>query len=215
MTKDSPKREVILVHGLWFGAWAMAWLARRLEAEGFTVRRFSYPSTAGRLHEHAGRLLEFCLQTRADELHFIGHSLGGLVILHMLGEDPDLPPGRVVLLGSPLDGSVVARRTRRIPGSEKLLGRVRKTLERGYGKLSVGRETGMIAGTRAIGLGLLVGGTGKPGDGTVSVDETRTKGLKDHLLLPVNHTGLVYSREVARQAAIFLRTGSFEWPAAC
>lgn len=215
MTDNPPLREVVLVHGLWFGAWALAPLARRLEAEGFSVRRFSYPSTAGQIHEHAAGLLAFSRQTRASELHFVGHSLGGLVILHMLGEAPDLPPGRVVLLGSPLDGSVVARRTRRIPGSEKLLGRVRKALERGYGKLSAGRETGMIAGTRAIGLGLLVGGAGKPGDGTVSVDETRTKGLKDHLLLPVNHTGLLYSAEVARQAAIFLRTGSFEWPAAC
>ena len=214
MTNRSP-HEVILVHGLWFGAWAMARLARRLQAEGFAVRRFAYPSTAGRIDEHADRLLEFSRQTRAGELHFIGHSLGGLVILHMLDGASDLPPGRVVLLGSPLAGSAVARQTRRIPGSRKLLGRVRKTLERGYGTLSAGRETGMIAGTRAIGLGLLVGGAGRPGDGTVSVDETRTVGLKDHLLLPVNHTGLVYAPEVARQAAIFLRTGSFEWPAAC
>jgi hypothetical protein len=118
-------------------------------------------------------------------------------------------------LGSPLDGSIVARRTRRIPGSAKLLGQVQEALEQGYGRLPPGRDTGMIAGTRAIGLGSLVGGAGKPGDGTVAVAETRTPGLKDHLLLPVNHTGMLYSSEVARQVACFLQTGSFDWRTAC
>jgi hypothetical protein len=133
----------------------------------------------------------------------------------MLNENPGLPPGRVVLIGSPLDGSAIARRSQRIPGTEKLVGQVKKALESGYGQLPPGRETGMIAGTRSIGLGMLLGGPGKPGDGTVAVAETRTTGLKDHLLLPVTHTGMLYSSEVARQAACFLRSGSFDWPVAC
>lgn len=209
------RSEVILVHGLWFGSWAMARLARKLQAAGFGVRRFSYRSTADQLDEHSRQLLEFARQSGSRQLHFVGHSLGGLVCLHMLNGNPDLPPGRVVLLGSPLDGSTIARRSRRIPGGAKLLGQVKTALESGYGQLPTGRETGMIAGTRAIGLGILLGGAGTPGDGTVAVNETRTKGLKDHLLLPVTHTGMLYSAEVARQAACFLRTGSFDWPDAC
>jgi pimeloyl-ACP methyl ester carboxylesterase len=207
--------EVILVHGLWFGAWAMARLARKLRAAGFEVRRFAYPSTAGQLDAHSRQLLEFARQSGSGRLHFVGHSLGGLVCLHMLNENPELPSGRVVLLGSPLDGSTIARRSQRIPGGEKLLGQVKTALENGYGKLPSDRQTGMIAGTRAIGLGLLLGGAGTPGDGTVAVTETRTTGLKDHLLLPVTHTGMLYSAEVARQTAYFLQTGSFDWPAAC
>jgi len=211
----SSNPEVILVHGLWFGPWAMGRLARKLQAAGFTVRRFAYASTAGQIDKHSRELAEFARQSLSQHVHFVGHSLGGLVTLHMLNENTDLPPGRVVLMGSPLDGSIVARRSARIPGGAKLLGQVQAALEQGYGRLPPGRETGMIAGTRAIGLGSLVGGAGKPGDGTVAVAETRTPGLKDHLLLPVNHTGMLYSSEVARQVACFLQTGSFDWPAAC
>ncbi|MBT8047564.1 MAG: alpha/beta fold hydrolase [Xanthomonadales bacterium] len=207
--------EVILVHGLWFGSWAMARLDRNLQAQGFAVRRFSYRSTAGEIDRHSHELMDFAAQSGAQRQHFVGHSLGGLVILHMLNRPNDLAPGRVVLLGSPLDGSIIARRSERVPGGARLLGEVRNALQSGYGRLVDNRETGMIAGTRAVGLGLLLGGTGKPGDGTVAVDETRTTGLKDHLLMPVTHTSMLYSAEVARQAACFLDTGGFDWPVAC
>ena len=211
----SANSEVVLVHGLWFGAWAMAALARKLQAAGFAVRRFSYPSTAAQLDRHSGELLKFAGQSDALRQHFVGHSLGGLVTLHTLNQANDLAPGRIVLLGSPLDGSLIARRSGRIPGGEKLLGQVKTALQRGYGRLPEDRETGMIAGTRSVGLGMLLGGAGKPGDGTVAVDETRTTGLKDHLLMPVTHTSMLYSAEVARQAAHFLKTGGFDWPPAC
>jgi pimeloyl-ACP methyl ester carboxylesterase len=206
----AKKPEVILVHGLWFGSWAMARLARKLRAGGFDVRRFSYSTTAGDLRAHAAELREFARGSQSDQLHFASHSLGGLVTLGMLNADEGLPPGRVVLMGSPLDGSVVARRSRKVPGAEKLLGEIRSTLEHGYEYLPGDRETGMIAGSRAFGLGMVVGGAGKPGDGTVAVRETLTKGLKDHLVLPVTHTGMLYSAEVARQAAWFLKFGSFD-----
>jgi pimeloyl-ACP methyl ester carboxylesterase len=193
----------------------MSRLDRKLQAAGFSVRRFAYPSTAGQLDVHSRQLLEFCRQSRSDRMHFVAHSLGGLVCLHLLNQNPDLPPGRVVLMGSPLDGSSVARRSARLPGAGKLFGQVKTALEGGYGELPAGRETGMIAGTRDIGLGMLLGGAGKPGDGTVTVAETRTTGLKDHLLLPVTHTGLVFSSDAARQVICFLQTGSFDWPGAC
>jgi len=206
----ATKPEVILVHGLWFGPWAMARLARKLAAEGFEVRRFSYASTAGGLSSHAAQLGEFARSSRSSQLHFVGHSLGGLVILRMLRDAGDLPPGRVVLIGSPLDGSVIARRSGRVPGAEKLLGEIRSTLEQGYEYLPAGRETGMIAGSRPIGLGMLVGGAGQPSDGTVGVRETHRHGLKEHLILRVTHTGMLYSAKVARQAAHFLQNGRFD-----
>ena len=202
--------EIILVHGLWFGAWAMARLDRQLSKAGFRVRRFRYSSTAGDLQAHATQLQEFVVQSSSDQLHFLSHSLGGLVTLKMLSECKTLPPGRLVLLGSPLDGSVVARRSSRIPGAGKLLGKVRATLERGYKQLPDDRETGMIAGSRGFGLGMLVGGARKQSDGTVAINETMAEGLKDHFVLPVTHTGMLFSKEVARQAAAFFRNGSFD-----
>lgn len=203
------RAEIVLVHGLWFGSWAMARLARLLEADGFRIRRFDYPSTAGGLQSHADKLLRFAGHSAPASLHFVGHSLGGLVILKMLAAGTELPPGRVTLLGSPLDGSRVVRRSRRVPYAENLLGEVRAALDSGFSHLPQNRETGVIAGSRSLGLGWVVGGTGGPGDGTVAVRETRIEGLKDHLVLPVSHTGMLYSRKVARQTGHFLRTGVF------
>jgi pimeloyl-ACP methyl ester carboxylesterase len=207
MVKDA---EVILVHGLWFGAWAMTRLAARLESGGFRVRKFAYSTRSGDLSAHARDLLAFAGFAGTPELHFVGHSLGGLVILKALSASQALPPGRVVLLGSPLDGSSVARKSTRIPGARKLLGEASAALQLGYKQIPGERKTGMIAGSRSIGLGLLLGGAGKPGDGTVGAHETRADGLADHLVLPVSHTGMLYSKKVARQTTHFLQTGGFE-----
>lgn len=201
--------EIVLVHGLWFGSWALARLARRLKALGIPVRRINYRTTRGNLGDHAARLHDFARQSEAATQHFVGHSLGGLVILKMLSLYRDLPPGRVVFLGSPLRGSIVARNMQRIPGAQTLLGKIDSALHEGYPLIPDGREAGMIAGSKSRGLGLLVGGTEGPGDGTVAVSETHAEGLADHCVLPVTHTGMLYSAEVAKKTVEFLESGGF------
>ena len=211
MAESTDNRtEIILVHGLWYGPWALRQLSGRLRRSGYAIRHFAYPTTSASLNEHAGKLYEFARTTQADCLHFLGHSLGGLVILRMLSETPKLPDGRVVLLGSPLAGSIVARRLRNLPGSDRLLGEVRSIIETGYCRMPDDRETGMIAGSLGVGLGLFTGGTGGPGDGTVSLDEASSPGLHERLVLPVTHSGLLFSGKVARYASNFLKTGSFQ-----
>ncbi len=207
--QHDKQAEVILVHGLWYGSWALRSLSHRLRKDGFKVRHFAYPATSIPLAAHAGNLFEFASDTRSDGIHFLGHSLGGLVILRMMADTPELPPGRIVLLGSPLGGSVVARRMRNLPGSEKLLGEAGTAIEKGYSRIPEDRETGMIAGSMGLGLGVMMGGTGGPGDGTVSLEEASCPGLHDRMVLPVSHTGLLYSAKVARHAANFLETGRF------
>ncbi len=212
MTEGQCDREtnLILVHGLWYGAWSLRALSRRLCRYGFKISHFVYPATSASLSAHAGGLYEFASTAKTDDLHFLGHSLGGLVILRMMSETPDLPPGRIVLLGSPLRGSIVARRMRNLPGSGKLLGAAGTTLEAGYSRLPEDRETGLIAGSIGVGLGLFMGGTDGPGDGTISLREASISGLQDRMVLPVSHTGLLYSGKVARHAANFLETGRFQ-----
>ncbi len=208
-SSDDSSADVILVHGLWVGPWTLRILSRRLSRCGFKPHLFSYPATSASLETHAHKLYGFAREVQGDTLHFIGHSLGGLVILRMMAGTPDLPPGRIVLLGCPLGGSVVARRISRLKGVGKLLGKARTTLETGYARLPEDRETGLIAGSGGIGLGSLVGGTGGPGDGTVSLQEASATGLQERLVLPVSHTGLVYSATVARHVANFLKSGRF------
>jgi pimeloyl-ACP methyl ester carboxylesterase len=206
-----PSAEIILVHGLWFGPAFMQPLARRLHRlTGLPVRRINYRSTRGDLAEHAERLHRFAKSGDAPVQHFVGHSLGGLVILKMLNTFDDLAHGRVVFLGSPLRGSRVARKARKVPGSEALLGKIQGALQEGFPVVPGDREAGMIAGSRSMGLGWMVGGTDGPGDGTVAVAETIADGLDDHCVLPATHTGMLYSARVAEQAAHFLETGRFE-----
>ena len=106
MAEDS---EIILVHGLWYGSWTMRRLARKLQKMGFTVRRFAYSATSRDLQANATNLHRFATRVNLTQQHFLGHSLGGLLILNMLSEFEDVAPGRVILLGSPLGGTIMRK----------------------------------------------------------------------------------------------------------
>ena len=201
--------HVVLVHGLWFREHWLHVLGKRLRDAGFTVKGFGYHSTRMPFEESAARLQALCERDFLRGTHFIGHSLGGLLILRMLQAGQWDRPGRVLFLGSPLTGSSVARRTAHWPGAPQLLGSAISPLTEGTSFWPDDRSTGMIAGSRGVGLGLLAGPMEKPHDGTVSVAETRHPGLDAHIQLPVTHSGMLFSPVVARQAAGFLTRGRF------
>lgn len=202
--------EIVLVHGLWFGSWSMGMLGRHLRRAGFRTRRFSYSTTHQSMEHQADELYRFALRSDETLPHFVCHSMGGLVTLNMLCRHPDTPAGRVVLMGSPLKGSKVAGRFSHWPGGRVLLGTAMSTLIEGVQCWPEGREIAMIAGTRSLGLGLLAGGAGNHGDGTVLSDETRHEALADYIEMPVSHTSMLFSKLTARQDACFIRTGRFE-----
>ncbi|MGD9020636.1 MAG: alpha/beta hydrolase [Lysobacterales bacterium] len=208
---DSKSRQeiVVLVHGLWVRGWSMALLARRLRAQGHDVQVFNYPTTSHCLADHADALRAFIGGLDVGKLHLVGHSMGGLVILNLLNRYHDLPPGRVVLMGSPVKGSKVVRRLEKLPGHEHLFGKARENLLQGYDHAPGAHETGMIRGTRALGLGQVTGKVGEPSDGTVAVSETDLEGAKDSVELGVTHTEMLVSAHVARQVGHFLRHGEF------
>lgn len=204
----------VYVHGLWLtgleGGILRKRLAKDLDAD---TRAFCYASVRSGISANAHALAKFLRDLRADTLHLVGHSLGGLVILKLFesGEGDELPPGRIVLLGSPLNGSQAARNLARLPLGKHILGRgVHEELlsprERRWNGV---RDLGVIAGSLSVGLGRLVGTRGAPSDGTIFVDETRLTGISQHLILKVSHSGLPFSAGVARQTAAFLNSGKF------
>lgn len=207
---NSNDQEVILVHGLWYGPWTLRKLEKALKEQGYATRKFKYAPTSDVLDAHAAELYSFARETDFRVQHFLGHSLGGLLILRMLTKFNELAPGRVLLLGSPLRGSVTARKAGRLPRSGALFGKVRGVLEGGYSTLPQGRDTGMIAGSRGFGLGMLTGGVGGPGDGTVGLAETEIDGLKSRIVLPVTHSGMLFSAAVISQSVYFINSGEFE-----
>lgn len=205
-------RNVVLVHGLWYGPVAMGLLARRLGRGGLECHRFGYPTLRRSLPANARSLHEFARDLDGETLDFVGHSLGGLVILRMLDEfGAGLPPGRLVLLGTPVNGSGVARRVAGMRGLRVLVGQAKTALDQGFRYAPAGRETGVIAGTGGVGIGVVFNRLERPHDGTVSVAETHLEGA-GRLTLPVTHTGLVTSRRVAEATGRFLQTGHFGKP---
>ena len=188
----------------------MSLLAQRLRGCGYTVVRFSYLSLARTVSENAARLGALLAALNTPVIHLVGHSLGGLVILRLLQDNPDLPPGRVVLFGTPYTGSHAARHLAGHAATRWLLGESYEGGLRGNGpSWSSGRELGVIAGSRSFGLGWLVPGLAKPNDGTVAVAETRIPGATGEIVLPVSHTGMLFSAEVAGAVCRFLHTGQF------
>lgn len=210
MTSEAGQnRNVVLVHGLWFGKWSLALLARRLRRAGFSVRCFGYSTTRRDLDSHAGALYRFA-RGGADRLpHFVAHSMGGLITVRMLEMNSQVPSGRVVLLGSPLGGSSVARTVSGWGAGRVLLGQAEAALITGVEAWPYERDIAMIAGTRAMGLGVFAGGSRAPGDGTVLAEESRHEALDDHIEIATTHTGLLLSAEAARQVVAFLREGRF------
>jgi pimeloyl-ACP methyl ester carboxylesterase len=206
--------HVILLHGLWMRGFALAMLHRRLMEEGFRVHRFDYLSVAATqqriLDRLQARMGELAAEANADAVHLVGHSLGGLLALRVCLEARSLPPGRIVCLGSPLLGSAAARGFANWGrGGEVLLGHNRALLEQGFERWDGAREVGMIAGCTPLGLGAVLGRIEGRHDGTVAVEETRLPGLADHCVVETNHTGLLFSVDVAQRVARFLRHGQF------
>ncbi|NNF40936.1 MAG: alpha/beta hydrolase [Woeseiaceae bacterium] len=207
---------VVCVHGIWSHGSGMYLVKRRLEKEfGFRAFLFSYRSIRGTLDENAAALADFIHRQKADGVHVIGHSLGGVLALRMFANDPNALPGRVVCLGSPLTGSRAAELLHETQWAEEILGRtlpaavIHQSANDWASQVCRQRDVGVIAGTMPLGVGRLFAQFDGDNDGTVAVSETRLEGARDHLVMRVSHRGLLVSTNVADQAAAFLKRGEF------
>ncbi len=186
-------------------------LQRRLEGHGFAAQRFGYPTVHRSLEANAKALADFIDRVPGETVHLVAHSLGGVVIRAMLGDRIPTRLGRVVMLGSPLRGSQIGARVSRLPGGRRIIGRTIMDLNvsGGFGDWPPAVPAGSIAGRVPFGTSWLVGGIFEANDGAVAVAETRVPGLADHIVLPVTHLGLLWSRRVGDQARHFLEHGRF------
>ena len=202
---------VVLVNGLWLGDPALWLLARRLRRTSFRVYSFSYPSVRQDVRANAARLHAFLSRVPGDTVHLVGYSLGGVIVRGLFHWHPQQRPGRIVLLGSPQTGNRPAQAMMRSRIGSRMMGRSVAELVAGA-PLQWGwpaRETGIIAGSRSLGLGRLVALLATPNDGTVAVEETAVPGPYVRLVLPVAHFAMLIAPQVARQVGEFLREGRF------
>lgn len=212
--KHVPDTAAVFVHGLFLNGAEFTLLRRRLARDfGIPGHRFSYPTVRGSVDGAVAMLRRFVERIDAERIHFVGHSLGGLILCRYFEAFPCDRPGRVVMLGSPLSGSrsaqAVARHalTRRIIGPLVHAELVQPCQPRRW---QCPVELGVIAGTSPMGLGRFFARFDEDCDGTVAVSETRLPGQTAHLTLPVSHMGMLMSARVARQVGEFLAHGRFQ-----
>jgi pimeloyl-ACP methyl ester carboxylesterase len=208
---EQPVRAaVILVHGLWTGGWAMQGLRLALSRRGYAAYAFDYRSMKHGLDEHARLLAARLAELREPVIHLLGYSLGGLVVLRYLRTYGEQRIGRVVLLGAPVRACMAGLRVGNMAALSPLLGASReiwRSLPEDYRPQC---ELGVIAGSRPWGLGRLL--TRLPGsnDGVVRLEETEAAGMRDRIVLPLSHSGMLLSAHVARETAAFLKRGAFD-----
>lgn len=212
-TQERGGDSVVLMHGLGRTETSMVVLARRLQRAGYNVTSVGYDSRRGSLAEHvetlAGEVSSCCAS--ASRIHFVGHSLGALVIRQYLADAPPDALGRVVLLAPPNRGSELADWLREFPVGH-LLGPVGTALGTSDTDIPARLplpeyEVGIIAGNRSlnpIGSALIPG----PDDGIVGVERTRIEGVP-LIVVPQSHTFLMNGRFSAEAVIRFLETGTF------
>lgn len=201
-------RSVILVHGLWMPGLAMSPMAGRLSRAGFHCHLFDYAGRDRPLAANSERLAQYARSV--GPAHFVGHSLGGLVVLEALNVNPALPVGRVALLGTPARGCLAGRRLASYGFGRWMLGESEALWREGRAaRWSRPEPLGVIAGTLPLGLGRTLGRLSGPNDGVVCVDETRIEGAAAITVLAVSHSGMLMSARVAHALQTFLEKGDF------
>ena len=214
--RSAAKETVVLLHGLTRTKSSMAYLKYRLSRDGYQVIDISFPSRdlpPEELIAHVDNQLRRLGLAETDQVHFVTHSLGGLIVRGLADLDWEPRLGRVVMLGPPNHGSELVDRF----GAEKIFslayGATGQSLGTGDGQFpnrlgDAQFELGIIAGNRSINP---VGSYLLPGDddGVVSVEGARLQGMRDFIVLPVNHTTLILNPVVADQVLSFLTSGAF------
>jgi pimeloyl-ACP methyl ester carboxylesterase len=204
--------EVVYVHGLWMSGGESLLLRRRLSREfGLDVHTFRYSAAGSTMTESTSRLQKFVRRLQATRLHFVGHSLGGLVIYRFLERYPEQPPGHVVFLGTPAVASRAAVQASHIRLMASLMGHsvADELLRPRERRWKADRPLGIIAGTQPLGMGQILARFDEDCDGTIGVSETQLPGATDHITLPVSHLGMLVSARVARETGSFLQDGRF------
>ncbi|MEP0006200.1 MAG: alpha/beta hydrolase [Balneola sp.] len=206
---------VILLHGLARSDNSFSKMEQKLNEEGYFVINKSYPSTKHDIETLANDIIPRSVASCPDssQVHFVTHSLGGILIRQYLSEHSVTNLGRVVMLAPPNKGSEITDGMKDNVLYKTVNGPA--GLQLGTDSLSVPNqlgpanfELGIIAGTKTVNP-ILSQMLPNPDDGKVSVESTKLNGMADHIEVPYSHTFIMNKDDVIEQVIRFLKNGSF------
>ena len=214
----SPRKTVIVLHGLGRTAISMAWMDRALKKEGYATINESYAFRKGTIAQLAdevvGLRIERARKSGAKQIHFVTHSLGGILLRYFAEHHDPLVGSRAVMIAPPNRGTELVNYFRELPPLHWFCGPA-------FGELSIeddsapnklgplGIETGVIAGSRNL-FPVFARHFDGPSDGIVPVERTKVAGMSDWTIVPHSHTFIMNAPDTIRQNLSFLQDGRFE-----
>lgn len=216
--ESEPKECVILLHGLVRTEKSLSKLERYLKSVGFSVVNIGYPSHRDTIQDLSidviPKAIDLSIKRKASKIHFVTHSMGGILVRYYLEHNMVPNLGRVVMLSPPNKGSEIVDKLKDSPifnwinvPAGRQLGTDDESIPNRLG--TPGYEVGIITGDKSINpiLSLLIPGSD---DGRVSVESAKLHGMKDFLIVHKTHAFIMNDKGVLRQVSAFLKNGAFE-----
>ncbi len=203
-TPPIAEQAVVLVHGLWMSRWSFHFIAKHLKAKGYRVYRFGYKTTTRPFDFNMQKLTAFVNSRTETTVHLVVHSMGGILSMRSL---PMIrKTGKLIMLGSPINGSRAAKAMSEKKWTSWMLKYATEPLTNGVINPQVFRESYMVAGTsNSIGIARLVTTLPQPNDGTVALDETQAEWINIHTTENTNHFRMLFHRNVQKTIIQFLK----------
>ena len=218
MNPDKHNECVILLHGLIRTNRSMLKIEKALNAVGYKVYNCSYPSRKQAIELLSETVIDAAIRHcrknfQPERIHFVTHSMGGILIRFYLAQHNIEHLGRVVMLAPPNAGTELVDRLSGLqlftlingPAAGQL-GTDASSLPKSLGPVNY--EVGIIAGNRSLNLlySALIPGEN---DGKVSTRNTRLEGMADFIVLPYAHNFMMNRPQVIEQTITFLQKGVF------
>jgi len=215
--QGAPAECVVLLHGLGRTCWSMKRIEWALKGAGYQVVNISYPSRRRTVEQLSGGYLQELMATRipagVKKIHFVTHSLGGILLRDYLAHHTVTNLGRVVMLAPPNHGSTLADSLREHALGRWILGRAGRELGTAPNQMPqrlgpVDFPLGVIAGDVSLNpfFSRVLEG---PNDGKVTVESARIAGMSDFAVVHSSHTWMMWRAETLRYILAFLREGHF------